>query len=46
MIGNITSLYVFKNYDGQTLECNLKVEIPIRLQEIIFLVDFYKDDIM
>ena len=31
MIGNITSPYVFKNYDGQTLECNLKVEISIRL---------------
>ena len=31
IIGNITSPYVFKNYDGQTLECNLKVEIPIRL---------------
>ena len=23
--------YSFKNYEGQTLECNLKVEIPIRL---------------
>ena len=46
MIGSITSLYVFKNYDGQTLECNLKVEIPIRLQGITFLVDCYKDDKM
>ena len=42
MIGNITSPFVYKNYDGQTLECNLKVEIPIRLQEIAFLVDCYK----
>ena len=25
IIGSITSPYVFKNYDGQTLECNLKV---------------------
>ena len=32
MIRNITSPYVYKNYDGQTLECNLQVEIPIRLQ--------------
>ena len=36
MIRSITSPYVFKNYDGQTLECNLKVEIPIRLQGITF----------
>ena len=42
IIGSITSPYVFKNYDGQTLECNLKVEIPIRLQGITFLVDCYK----
>ena len=46
MIGNITSPYVYKNYDGQTLECNLKVEIPIRLQGITFLVDCYKDNRM
>ena len=46
MIGIITSPYIFKNYDGQTLECNLKVEISIRLQEITFLVDCYKDDKM
>ena len=46
MIGNITSPYVYKYYDGQTLECNLKVEIPIRLQGINFLVDCYKDNIM
>ena len=46
MIGNITSPYVFKNYDGQTLECNLKVEIHIRLQGITFLVDCCKDNIM
>ena len=46
IIGSITSPYVFKNYDGQTLECNLKVEIPIRLQRITFLVDCYKDNIM
>ena len=26
IIGSITSPYVYKNYDGQTLECNLKVE--------------------
>ena len=39
MIGNITSPYVYKNYDGQTLECNLQVEIPIRLQGVTFLVD-------
>ena len=36
MIENITRPYVFKNYDGQTLECDLKVEIPIRLQGITF----------
>ena len=30
MIGSITSSYVFKNYDDQILEYNLKVEIPIR----------------
>ena len=35
MIGNIKSLYVFKNYDDQTIECNLNVEIPIRLQGIV-----------
>ena len=46
MIGSITSPYVYKNYGGQTLECNLKVEIPIRLQGITFLVDCYKDNIM
>ena len=46
MIGNITSPYVYKYYDGPTLECNLKVEIPIRLQGINFLVDCYKDNIM
>ena len=46
MIGSITSTCVFKNYDGQTLECNLKVEILIRLQGKTFLVDCYKDDIM
>ena len=46
IIGNITSPYVYKNYDGQILECNLKVEIPIRLQGITFLVDCYKDNIM
>ena len=46
MIGTITSPYVYKNYDGQTLECNLKVEIPIRLQGITFLVDCYKDNRM
>ena len=46
MMGNITSPYIFKNYDGQTLECNLKVEIPIRLQGMTFLVDCYKDDRM
>ena len=44
MIGNITNPYVFKNYDDQTIECNLKVEIPIRLQGIAFLVDCYKDN--
>ena len=43
MIGSITNSYVFKNYDDQTLECNLKVEILIRLQGITFLVDCYKD---
>ena len=42
MIGNITSPYVFKNYDGQTSEYNLKVEIPIKLQGVTFLVDCYK----
>ena len=46
MIGSITSPYVFKNYDGKTLECNLKVEMPIRLQGITFLVDCYKDNRM
>ena len=46
MIGNITSSYVYQNYDGQTLECNLKVERPIRLQRITFLVDCYKDNRM
>ena len=46
MIGNITSPYIYKNYDGQTLECNLKVEIPIRLQRITFLVDCYKNNRM
>ena len=46
MIGSIPSSYIFKNYDDQTLECNLKVEIPIRLQEITFLVYCYKDDRM
>ena len=46
MIGSITSPYVFKNYDGQTLECNLKVEIPIRLQGITFLVYCYKNNRM
>ena len=30
MIGNITNPYVFKNYNGQTLKCNLKIEISIR----------------
>ena len=45
MTGSITSPYIFKNYDDQTLECNLKVEIP-RLQEITFLVDCYIDDRM
>ena len=25
IIGSITSPYIFKNYDGQTLECNLNV---------------------
>ena len=46
IIGSIKSTYVFKNYDGQTFECNLKVEIPIRLQGITFLVDCYKDNRM
>ena len=46
MIGNITSPYVYKNYDGPTLEFNLKVEILIRLQGITFLVDYYKDNKM
>ena len=46
MIGNITSPYVYKNYDGRTLKCNLKVEIPIILQGITFLVDCYKDNRM
>ena len=46
IIGSITSPYVFKNYDYQTLECNLKVEILKRLQRITFLVDCYKDDRM
>ena len=46
IIGSITSSYVYKNYDGQTLEYNIKVEISIRLQEITFLVDCYKDNIM
>ena len=46
IIGNITSSYVYKIYNSQTLECNLKVEIPIRLQGITFLVDCYKDNIM
>ena len=45
MTGSITSPYIFKNYDDQTLECNLKVEIS-RLQEITFLVDCYIDDRM
>ena len=46
IIGNITSLYVYKNYDGQTLQCNLQVEIPIRLQGVTFIVDCYKDNLM
>ena len=46
MMGSITSPYVFKNYDGQTLKCNLKVEIPIRLQGITFSVNCYKDNKM
>ena len=46
MIGTLTSPYVYKNYDGQTLECNLKVEIPISLQGITFLVVCYKDNRM
>ena len=44
MIGSITSPYVFKNYDDQTLECNLNIEIRIRLQGITILVDYYKDE--
>ena len=46
MIENITSPYVYKNYDDQTLKCNLKVEIPIRLQGVTFIVDCYKDNKM
>ena len=46
IIRSITSPYVFKNYDGLTVEYNLKVEIPIRLQGITFLVDCYKDNRM
>ena len=46
MIENITSPYVYKNYDNQPFECNLKVEILIRLQGINFLVDCYKDNRM
>ena len=46
MVGNITSPYVYKNYDDQTLECNLLVEIPIRLQGVTFLVDCYKGNRM
>ena len=46
IIRSITSPHVYKNYDGQTLECNLKVEILIRLQIITFLVDCYKDNKM
>ena len=30
MIGNKTNPNVFKNYNGQTLKCNLKIEISIR----------------
>ena len=46
IIGSIRSPYVFKNYDDQTLKCNLKVIITIRLQGITFLVDCYKDNRM
>ena len=46
MVGTIISPYVYKSYDGQTLECNLQVEIPIRLQGVTFLVDCYKDNKM
>ena len=46
IIGSITTSYVYKNYDGKKLECNLKVEMPIRLQGITFLVDCYKDNRM
>ena len=46
IIGSITSPYVFLKYGGQTLECNLKVEIPIRLQGITFSVDCNKDNRM
>ena len=46
MSHSITSPYVYKNYDGQTLECNLHVEIPIRLQGVTFIVDCYKDNRM
>ena len=46
MTENITSPYIFKNYDGQTLEGNLKVEIPIKLQGITYMVDCYKDNKM
>ena len=46
MIDNITSPYIFKNYDDQRLECNLKVEIPIKLQGITYMVDYYKDNKM
>ena len=42
MIGNITSPYVYKNYDGQALKC----KILIRLQGVTFLVDCYKDNRM
>ena len=40
MIRSITSPYIFKNYDGQTLEYNLKVEILIRLQGIVIFKSF------
>ena len=46
MIENITISYVFKNYNDQTLECNLKVEIPIILQGITFLINYYRDSRM
>ena len=46
MIGNITSSDIFKNYDGQTLEYNLKVEILIKLLGITYMVDCYKDNKM